>query len=119
MTDLECVIKLSTALTRVILGMQSIYFSKVTNGIIQNIQSVDPKGFHIFITNSANIRLRLLKINAPATSPNTDGIHMSHSINVKISKSSVETGDDCVSMIQGLNNATINKLKCGPGHGIR
>ncbi|XP_027338295.1 exopolygalacturonase-like [Abrus precatorius] len=96
----------------------SLYFSKVTNGIIQNIKSVDPKGFHVFVTNSANIRLRLLKLKAPATSPNTDGIHISNSINVKISKNSVETGDDCISMIQGVNNITINKLKCGPGHGI-
>ena len=99
--------------------MQSIYFNKVNNGIIQNIKSVNPKGFHIFVTNSANIRLRLLKLSAPGTSPNTDGIHVSFSSNVKISKSSVETGDDCVSMIQGVGNVTINRLKCGPGHGIR
>lgn len=99
--------------------MQSLYFNKVTNGVIQNIKSVDPKGFHIFVTNSANIRLRLLKLSAPATSPNTDGLHISHSTNVKISKSSVETGDDCVSMIQAVSNVTINRLKCGPGHGIR
>ncbi|XP_004487822.1 exopolygalacturonase-like [Cicer arietinum] len=96
----------------------SLYFNKVTNGVIQNIKSVDPKGFHIFVTNSANIRLRLLKLSAPATSPNTDGLHISHSTNVKISKSSVETGDDCVSMIQAVSNVTINRLKCGPGHGI-
>lgn len=99
--------------------MQSIYFNKVTNGIIQNINSVNPKGFHIFVTNSANIRLRLIKLNAPALSPNTDGIHVSHSINVKISRCNIETGDDCVSMIQGVNNVAINRLKCGPGHGIR
>ncbi|XP_057428555.1 exopolygalacturonase-like [Lotus japonicus] len=96
----------------------SLYFSRVTNGIIQNINSLDPKGFHIFVTNCANIRLRLLKLNAPGTSPNTDGIHLSHSTNIKISRSSVQTGDDCVSMIQGINNVTINRLQCGPGHGI-
>lgn len=89
------------------------------NGIIQNIKSVDPKGFHLFVTSCANIRLRLLKLTAPATSPNTDGIHISNSIDVKLSKNTIETGDDCVSMIQGVNNITINKLKCGPGHGIR
>ncbi|TKY72565.1 polygalacturonase protein [Spatholobus suberectus] len=96
----------------------SIYFNKVRNGIIQNIKSVDPKGFHMFVTNSANIRLRLLKLTAPATSPNTDGIHISHSVNVILSKNNVETGDDCVSMIQGVNDVSINKLECGPGHGI-
>ncbi|KEH37190.1 polygalacturonase [Medicago truncatula] len=96
----------------------SIYFNQVTDGIIQNIKSKDPKGFHVFVTNSANIRLRLIKLNAPATSPNTDGLHISHSINVKISRSSVETGDDCVSMIQGVSNVTIKRIRCGPGHGI-
>ncbi|KAL1320879.1 exopolygalacturonase-like [Arachis hypogaea] len=96
----------------------SIFFSRVNNGIIQNIKTLNPKGFHIFVTNCANIRLRLLKLTAPGTSPNTDGIHISHSINVKISKSNIETGDDCVSMIQGVNNVTIKRLKCGPGHGI-
>ncbi|PNY17983.1 polygalacturonase [Trifolium pratense] len=96
----------------------NLYFDRVTNGVIQNIKSVNPKGFHIFVTNSGNMRLRLIKINAPATSPNTDGIHISHSINVKISRTSIETGDDCVSMIQGVNNVTIKRLKCGPGHGL-
>ncbi|KAK2448630.1 Pectin lyase superfamily protein [Trifolium repens] len=96
----------------------NLYFDRVTNGVIQNIKSVNPKGFHMFVTNCGNIRLRLIKINAPATSPNTDGIHISHSINVKISRTSIETGDDCVSMIQGVNNVTIKRLKCGPGHGI-
>ncbi|MED6175574.1 hypothetical protein PIB30_079685 [Stylosanthes scabra] len=96
----------------------SIFFDNVSNGIIQNIKSLNPKGFHIFITNSANIRLRLLKLTAADTSPNTDGIHLSHTINVKISKSTIETGDDCVSMIQGVSNISIKRLKCGPGHGI-
>ncbi|CAL5184354.1 unnamed protein product [Lathyrus oleraceus] len=96
----------------------SIYFSNVTNGIIQNIKSVNPKGFHFFITNSANIRLRLLRLTAPDTSPNTDGLHVSHSINVKISKSTIETGDDCISMIQGVTNVAIKRVRCGPGHGI-
>ena len=104
--------------TECVRSPSSIYFNNVTNGIIQNIKSVNPKGFHFFVTNSANIRLRLLKLTAPDTSPNTDGLHVSHSINVKISRSTIETGDDCVSMIQGVNNVSIKRIKCGPGHGI-
>ncbi|OIV91691.1 hypothetical protein TanjilG_26544 [Lupinus angustifolius] len=96
----------------------SLYFNKVTNGVIQNIKSVNSKGFHVFVTNCANMRLRRIGITAPDTSPNTDGIHISHSINVKLSKCNIRTGDDCVSMIQGVNNVTINKVNCGPGHGI-
>ncbi|XP_054791192.1 exopolygalacturonase-like [Prosopis cineraria] len=96
----------------------SIQFNNVTDGLIQGISSVNAMGFHFFITNSANIRLRTLSINAPGDSPNTDGIHMSHSINVKISKCLIQTGDDCVSMIQGVSNVAINKVTCGPGHGF-
>ncbi|RDX88500.1 Polygalacturonase, partial [Mucuna pruriens] len=96
----------------------SIYFNRVSNGIIQKIKSVDPKGFHIFVTNSGNIRLRLLKLNAPSTSPNTDGIHISNSVNVKVSKNTIETGDDCISITQGAHKVSVQKLKCGPGHGI-
>jgi len=99
--------------------MQSLYFRKVRNGIIQNIKSIDPKGFHVFVTNCVNIRLRLLKLVAPSESPNTDGIHISQSVNVKVSKNNIETGDDCISMIQGANDVHINKMNCGPGHGIR
>ncbi|KAL9314872.1 hypothetical protein ACSQ67_020324 [Phaseolus vulgaris] len=96
----------------------SLYFRKVRNGIIQNIKSIDPKGFHVFVTNCVNIRLRLLKLVAPSESPNTDGIHISQSVNVKVSKNNIETGDDCISMIQGANDVHINKMNCGPGHGI-
>ena len=99
--------------------MQSIKLNNVTNALVQNIKSINPKGFHIFVTNSANIRLRKLKIIAPADSPNTDGIHMSHSIKVQVARCTIQTGDDCISMIQGVNNVTINRLTCGPGHGIR
>ncbi|XP_028788933.1 polygalacturonase-like, partial [Neltuma alba] len=96
----------------------SIFFNNVTNGLIQNIKSLNSKGFHIFLTNSANIRVRKVKITAPADSPNTDGIHISHSINIIASRNTIGTGDDCVSIIQGVKNVAINRLTCGPGHGI-
>ncbi|XP_019462732.1 PREDICTED: exopolygalacturonase-like [Lupinus angustifolius] len=95
-----------------------LHFEHVRNALIQGVKSVNPKGFHVFVTNCANFRLRRLKLLAPETSPNTDGIHISHSINVKLSRNVIATGDDCVSIIQGAYNVTINKLKCGPGHGI-
>lgn len=92
---------------------------EVQNAIVQNIRSVNPKGFHVFITKCSNIRMRKLKLIAPETSPNTDGIHISSSVNVIIARNSISTGDDCISMIQGSENIFINRLKCGPGHGIR
>ncbi|KAK7363549.1 hypothetical protein VNO77_05695 [Canavalia gladiata] len=96
----------------------TLYFNEVSNVLVQNIRSVNPKGFHIFVTKSSNIRLRKLKLVAPGTSPNTDGIHVSHSDTVIMSRNTIATGDDCISMIQGVSNIFINRLKCGPGHGI-
>ncbi|CAI8610689.1 unnamed protein product [Vicia faba] len=96
----------------------SLYFHDVQNAIVANIKSLNPKGFHFFITACSNIRLRKLKIIAPETSPNTDGIHISNSINVIVARNTIATGDDCLSMIQGCENIFINRLKCGPGHGI-
>lgn len=92
---------------------------EVTNLLVQGIKSINPKGFHVFVTKCSNVRLRRLKLIAPDTSPNTDGIHISTSINVQVAKNTIETGDDCISMIQGSENVFINRLKCGPGHGIR
>ncbi|KAK7286755.1 hypothetical protein RJT34_21977 [Clitoria ternatea] len=96
----------------------SLYFNEVSNVVVENIRSVNPKGFHIFVTKSLNVTLSKLKILAPETSPNTNGIHISLSDRVIISRNIIATGDDCISMAQGAQNIFIDKLKCGPGHGI-
>ncbi|OMO53599.1 Glycoside hydrolase, family 28 [Corchorus capsularis] len=69
----------------------SIKFNNVDNAIIRGITSIDAKGFHIFISNSENFRIFNIDIQAPDTSPNTDGIHMSKSSIVKISKTKIGT----------------------------
>ncbi|KAF3456273.1 hypothetical protein FNV43_RR00923 [Rhamnella rubrinervis] len=96
----------------------SIKFDKVSNGVIKGITSTDSQGFHMSITQCQNIRVRHIHISAPDNSPNTDGIHISNSNNVRISKVVIGTGDDCIGMIKGSTNIAINKVTCGPGHGI-
>ncbi|CAA6670841.1 unnamed protein product [Spirodela intermedia] len=51
-------------------------------------------------------------------SPNTDGIHIGSSSNIEILESAIATGDDCISLGEGVANVTISKVFCGPGHGI-
>ncbi|KAL9407731.1 hypothetical protein AB3S75_046302 [Citrus x aurantiifolia] len=96
----------------------NIQFVEVSNAIVRGITSVNSKGFHYFITGCKNIRLYHLNITAPDESPNTDGIHISQSDVVKIAKSYIGTGDDCVGMIRGSSNVSVKKVTCGPGHGI-
>lgn len=59
-----------------------------------------------------------IRILAPATSPNTDGIHIGSSTKIKITNSLISTGDDCISMIAGSKDIMVSEVHCGPGHGF-
>ncbi|GMH18777.1 hypothetical protein Nepgr_020618 [Nepenthes gracilis] len=96
----------------------SIILNKVTNASVRRITSIDPMGFHFFVSLSKNVRMFRLHIKAPATSPNTDGIHISTSDWVRVARSRIETGDDCIGILQGSTRIAINRVTCGPGHGI-
>lgn len=96
----------------------SIRFNSVKDARIKGIKFLNAMGFHMHITNSYLVRIHRLSITAPIDSPNTDGMHISKSQAVKISRSIIRTGDDCVSVGQGAVNVTINQVTCGPGHGI-
>ncbi|KAF5179379.1 Exopolygalacturonase [Thalictrum thalictroides] len=96
----------------------NLKFRNITNARIGRITSKDPKGFHMCINGCNNFRAKALEITAPGDSPNTDGIHVSHSNDVTIAKSVISTGDDCISIIQGVNRIKIADVVCGPGHGI-
>ncbi|XP_021594331.1 exopolygalacturonase clone GBGE184 [Manihot esculenta] len=96
----------------------SIKFHRVRDGVIRQVSSVNPMGFHIGIVLSKNITAKSLHLTAPEDSPNTDGFHISQSNQVKIATSVIATGDDCVGMIQGSTDISIKEVTCGPGHGI-
>ncbi|KAL0433971.1 UNVERIFIED_CONTAM: Exopolygalacturonase [Sesamum latifolium] len=96
----------------------SIYINKVSNGMMSSMHLINSMGFHMHVTNCRMIKLQGLTISAPGDSPNTDGLHISKSNMVKVSESVIKTGDDCISIGQGANNVTVNKITCGPGHGI-
>ncbi|KAL3626554.1 hypothetical protein CASFOL_030103 [Castilleja foliolosa] len=96
----------------------TIYMSKVENAKIKSIKIINSMGFNMHITQSYLVRLHSLVIDCPEDSPNTDGLHISKSNTIKVSRSVIKTGDDCISVGQGSTNITVNQLTCGPGHGI-
>ncbi|CAL4886203.1 unnamed protein product [Urochloa decumbens] len=96
----------------------SVLFVNNQNTVVKDLTSVNPKFFHIALLGTKNIRISGLKINAPSTSPNTDGIHIEHSVGVSITDTHIATGDDCISIGQGNDNVEVARVQCGPGHGM-
>lgn len=99
--------------------MQSIKFSKLTNTVVHGITSLNSKSFHMHVNMCQNFKAYDLTITAPSDSPNTDGIHISSSDHVDVSHSVIGTGDDCISIGQGVTSLGVTSITCGPGHGIR
>ncbi|XP_020529669.1 polygalacturonase-like [Amborella trichopoda] len=98
--------------------VQSIKFYSMTNMTLRRISSIDSKFFHIAMHGCKNVKAHHLRISARANSPNTDGIHISSSTGIKIARSQIGTGDDCISIGPGSHDIFIKNIFCGPGHGI-
>ncbi|GFP87447.1 exopolygalacturonase [Phtheirospermum japonicum] len=96
----------------------SIKVIKVKNLNIVGISSLNSKQFHFHIVLCENVIVNNVNIRAPGDSPNTDGIHVSRCSNVSITNSRIATGDDCISLGDGIRNINIESILCGPGHGI-
>lgn len=79
---------------------------------------MNSKNIHFKVFGCGNMTFSHVNISAPPNSPNTDGIHISHSTNIHVLDSHIGTGDDCIAMIAGSNNINISGVTCGPGHGI-
>ncbi|TYG52530.1 hypothetical protein ES288_D09G035600v1 [Gossypium darwinii] len=88
----------------------NIRFDFVTNALIQDITSRDSKLFHVNVFACKNITLERFKVEAPADSPNTDGIHMGKSDWVNIIGCDIKTGDDCISIGDGTKNLDIKDI---------
>ncbi|XVF38029.1 hypothetical protein REPUB_Repub20aG0062500 [Reevesia pubescens] len=89
------------------------------NGLrLEQLTHANSPKSHISINDCKDVSVSNIHIVAPEDSPNTDGIDISASSNVKIQDSHIETGDDCVAINGGSSFINITGVECGPSHGI-
>ncbi|KAJ4950380.1 hypothetical protein NE237_027212 [Protea cynaroides] len=100
-------------------GNASLAFYSSKDILVQNMRSINAKLFHMVVFSSQNVVILGVRIHALGDNSNTNGIYIQNSNNVRIFKTSIGTGDDCVSIGPNTENVLIRRLECGPGHGIR
>ncbi|XP_044353051.1 probable polygalacturonase At1g80170 [Aegilops tauschii subsp. strangulata] len=89
------------------------------NGLrVTNVRLKDSALKHISVYRCSQALVHNVSISAPCDSPNTDGITIGASDHVRVSSSSIQSGDDCVSIITETTDVNITDIACGPGHGI-
>ncbi|KAL1194238.1 Polygalacturonase [Cardamine amara subsp. amara] len=85
---------------------------------IKGLNIMNSGQFHVRFDNCNDVAVDSVTIKSPASSPNTDGIHIENTHNVQIRNSVISNGDDCISIGAGCFNVDIMNVTCGPSHGI-
>lgn len=96
----------------------AIRFFMSSNLTVRGLRIKNSPMFHFKFDNCRDVHIESIYITAPALSPNTDGIHIENTNDVRIYNSVISNGDDCVSIGSGCYNVDIRNITCGPGHGI-
>ncbi|CAD6215080.1 unnamed protein product [Miscanthus lutarioriparius] len=96
----------------------ALSFHYCNNLRVEDLKIVNSQQIHMSVEDCTNVQLARLSITAPGTSPNTDGIHITRSKDVRVTNCKIKTGDDCMSIENGTHNLHVSKVVCGPGHGI-
>ncbi|CAN0866784.1 unnamed protein product [Linum grandiflorum] len=96
----------------------AVTFYKCNNLVVRNLRIQNAQQMHLSFQSCNNVQASNLQVNSPQDSPNTDGIHVTATENIRISNAVVGTGDDCISIVSGSKNVEADAITCGPGHGI-
>ncbi|XP_052185176.1 probable polygalacturonase At3g15720 [Diospyros lotus] len=96
----------------------ALQFVNCDNLQLSGLTHINSPRNHISVVGCNGSTFSNLHITAPGDSPNTDGIDISKSSNLKIYDCIIATGDDCIAMLGGSANINITRVACGPGHGI-
>ncbi|KAI4354102.1 hypothetical protein L6164_003001 [Bauhinia variegata] len=100
------------------INIQLIYIHACNDLTIDGLRNIDSPRNHMAIHFCSGVRISNLHIQAPGESPGTDGINIGLTTNVNIKDSSISSGDDCISLLNGTSFVYISGIICGPGHGI-
>ncbi|KAK9082801.1 hypothetical protein Scep_029272 [Stephania cephalantha] len=79
-------------------GATSLEITNSREILISGLTSTNSQMFHIVIHDCENVKVQGVQVTAPGNSPNTDGIHVEGSSGVTISRATIKTGDDCISI---------------------
>ena len=72
--------------------MQALTFYNSKNLRVNNLRVKDAQQIQISIEKCSNVQVSNVEVTAPADSPNTDGIHITNTQNIQVSKSIIGTG---------------------------
>ncbi|XP_022766693.1 polygalacturonase-like [Durio zibethinus] len=86
--------------------------------VVNNLKIQDAQQIHVSFDKCVDVQASNLVVTAPGDSPNTDGIHVTKTQNILIESSTIGTGDDCISIVNGSQKVQVHDITCGPGHGI-
>ena len=74
--------------------MQALTLYNLKNLNVKNLRVRNAQQIQISIEKCNNVGVKNVKITAPGDSPNTDGIHIVATKNIRISNSDIGTGND-------------------------
>nr|GLL24207.1 exopolygalacturonase clone GBGA483-like [Ipomoea trifida] len=96
----------------------NLQFNAVTGLKIIGLTNKNSKQFHMTMGGCKDVTIQNYTVHTPEDAPNTDGVHIGESSKVSILGASIKTGDDCVSLGDGVQDVHVEKVTCGPGHGL-
>jgi polygalacturonase len=85
---------------------------------IADVTLTDSPMFHLVPSNITNLVVEHVKVIAPSTAPNTDGIDPGPVANALIRDCDLDTGDDDIAIKTGAQNVLIEDCRVLHGHGI-
>ena len=74
--------------------MQALTFYNLMNLNVNNLRVRNAQQIQISVEKCNNVNIKNVEITAPGDSPNTDGIHITNTQNIRVSNSHIGTGNN-------------------------